>query len=57
MAHGGKAESEVFGRPDYNWRSGARTGIKGLTSDEKLRRQIKFLIKLGPKLRRQTSKS
>jgi hypothetical protein len=56
MAHGGKADAEVLGRPDYNWRSGARTGIKGLMSDEKLRRQIKLLIKLGPKIRRQTAK-
>jgi hypothetical protein len=56
MARGGKADIEVFGRPDYNWRSGARTGIKGITSDEKLRKQIKVLIKLGPKIRRNTAK-
>jgi hypothetical protein len=56
MAHGGKADAEVFGRPDYNWRAGTRTGIKGLTSDEKLRRQIKLLIKMGPKIRHQTAK-
>jgi hypothetical protein len=56
MAHGGKADIEVFGHPDYNWRSGAITGIKGITSDEKLRKQIKLLIKLGPKIRRQTAK-
>jgi hypothetical protein len=56
MAHGGKADVEVFGRPDYNWRAGARTGIKGLTSDEKLRRQIKLLIKLGPKIQYQMTK-
>jgi hypothetical protein len=56
MAHGGKADMEVFGRPDYNWRAGARTGIKGITNDEKLRKQIKLLVKLGPKIRRQTAK-
>jgi hypothetical protein len=56
MAHGSKADLEVFGRPDYNWRAGARTGIKGITSDNKLHKQIKLLVKLGPKIRRQTVK-
>jgi hypothetical protein len=56
MAHGGKADVEVFGRPDYNWRAGARTGLKRITSDEKLGRKIKLLIKLGPKIQRQTAK-
>jgi hypothetical protein len=28
MAHGGKSESKIFGKPDFNWRASGRTGLK-----------------------------
>jgi hypothetical protein len=56
MAHGSKGDMEIFGRPDLNWRAAGRTSLKGVTSEEKLRKRIKTLIKLGHKVRKQTSR-
>jgi hypothetical protein len=56
MAHGGRSENEIFGKPDFNWRANGRTGLKNITTDEKLRHRIKVLIKLGQRVRKQTVK-
>jgi hypothetical protein len=56
MAHGGKSENEIFSKPDFNWRASGRTGLKTITTDEKLRHRVKVLVKLGQRVRKQTVK-
>jgi hypothetical protein len=56
MAHGGKTDSEIFGRPDFNWRGAGRTGLKAVVGPNKLQSRIKLLVKFGQKIRRQTVK-
>jgi hypothetical protein len=56
MAHGGRTENEIFGKPDFNWRANGRMGLKSVTTDEKLRHRVKVLIKLGQRVRKQTVK-
>jgi hypothetical protein len=56
MAHGNKSEMELFGRPDFNWRSGGRTSLRAVTSQKKLQARLKILVKVGQRVRRQTIK-
>jgi hypothetical protein len=56
MAHGGRSENDFLGKPDFNWRASGRTGLKNITTDEKLRHRIKVLIKLGRRVQKQTVK-
>jgi hypothetical protein len=41
MAHGNKADSEIFGRPDFTWRPSGRTSLKSVTSAAKLTKRFK----------------
>jgi hypothetical protein len=54
MAHGSKLDTEIFGRPDLNWRAAGRTSLRGINTEEKLRKRIKTIIKLGQRVRKQT---
>jgi hypothetical protein len=56
MAHGSKAEADIFGRPDFNWRASGRTSLKSVTSAAKLQKRVKMLVKLGQRVRQQTIK-
>jgi hypothetical protein len=55
MAHGNRNDQEIFGHPDLSWRAVGRTSLKSISSEEKLRKWIKTLIKLGHRVRKQTS--
>jgi hypothetical protein len=56
MAHGSKADAEIFGRPDFNWRASGRTSLKSITSAAKPQKRVKTLVKLCQRVRRQTIK-
>jgi hypothetical protein len=47
---------EIFGRPDFSWRSAGRTSLKTITSATKLAKRVKVLVKLGQRVRRQIIK-
>jgi hypothetical protein len=54
MAHGSKLDTEIFGWPDLNWRAAGRTSLRGINTEEKLRKRIQALIKLSQRVRKQT---
>jgi hypothetical protein len=56
MAHAGRAENDFFGKPDFNWQANGQTGLKSVTTNEKLRHRVKVLLKLGQRVRKQTVK-
>jgi hypothetical protein len=56
MAHGSKADAEIVGRPNFNWRASGRTSLKSVTSAAKLQKRLKTLVKLGRRVRRQSIK-